>query len=171
MSAFEAADSFLPPAFDPARAARTLEELAGKGYVPAPQHLPLLNSAFGNSPYLARLGLRDHEFLQALLERGIEQSFVGVCSDANAAGNAADIDAAMATLRVAKRLAALTIALADISGAWAHHEVTGALTRFADVCVGAALRFLLRQQVVDAALADLSPERLEAQTGLVVLAM
>ena len=51
------------------------------------------------------------------------------------------------------------------------NQVTAALTRFADACVGAALRFLLRQ----AAARDGHPERdgavLEEITGLTVLAM
>ncbi len=171
MNNFEAAGSGLPLAFDVARAARTLEGLAGKGFVPEAQHQPLLKAAFGNSLYLARLALRDHEFLRGLLERGAEVSFAEICRAACTADSAAGSDDAMATLRIAKRRAALAIALADICGTWTHQEVTGALTRFADVCVGAALRFLLRQKAIDTPLAELSPGELEAQTGLVVLAM
>lgn len=171
MSAFKTVPTQLPRAFDAACAARTLDGLAGKGFVPAPEHLPLLNAVFGNSPYLARLALRDHEFLQTLLVSGAEKCIAEVCRIAETADSAATIGAAMTALRIAKGRAAATIALADISGVWAHHEVTGALTRFADVCVGAALRFLLRQKATNEPLAGLPPEQLEAQTGLVVLAM
>src|SRR5581483_7121421 len=119
MSAFKTADTLLPRAFDAARAARTLESLAGKGFLPAPEDLPLLNAAFGNSSYLARLALRDHEFLQTLLDSNVEESFAEVCCLADTADSAVNVDAAMAALRIAKGRAAVTTALADISGVWA----------------------------------------------------
>ena len=49
--------------------------------------------------------------------------------------------------------------------------VTGTLSRFADACVSVALRFLLRSAAAETSLASLPAERLEAETGLVVLAM
>src|SRR3569623_83530 len=167
MIAFQA-DKPLPRATDPARANRTLEELAGMGFTPRAQDLPLLNAAFGNSPYLSRLAIRAHEFLQMLLERGADHSLHETFGDARAAENAHNIDAAMATLRIAKRRAALAIAFADISGAWSHHEVTGALTKLANCSISASLRFLLRQRAADTPVADLSPELLDKCTWLVV---
>ena len=56
----------------------------------------------------------------------------------------------MKELRTAKRRAALAIAMADIAGAWDVNKVTGELTRFADACVGGALRFLLRAEAARA---------------------
>ena len=50
-------------------------------------------------------------------------------------------------------------------------QVTRALTEFADACVSGALRFLLREAAADAGLAERDPAKLEAETGLVVLAM
>jgi len=47
-------------------------------------------------------------------------------------------------LRRAKREAHLLVALADIGGVWDVDAATGALSRFADAAVSAALRFLLR---------------------------
>ena len=167
----ECAKRPLPAPFDVLRAARTLEGLADKGFVPAEQHLPLLNAVFGNSPYLARIALREVEFLSASLERGADVSFADVCRDIETVAAAANTVDAMQILRIAKRRAALAIALADISQVWSLNEVTGALSRFADACVSASLRFLLRQASAQTELAERSAEHLEAETGLVVLAM
>ncbi len=87
------------------------------------------------------------------------------------AETAEDIASAMAILRVAKRRAALAIALADIAGQWDLEEVTRVLTRFADACVSGALRFLLRDAAKRAGMDERSGAELEAGTGLVILAM
>ncbi|HEY1962424.1 MAG TPA: bifunctional [glutamine synthetase] adenylyltransferase/[glutamine synthetase]-adenylyl-L-tyrosine phosphorylase, partial [Rhizomicrobium sp.] len=162
----------VPPApWDPARAERTLESLAEKGFVPDAKHLPLLNAMFGNSPYLARLALREREFLHRILTDGTESTVADVVNDVARAALSGSVGEAMAMLRGAKRQAALAIALADISGAWSLARVTAALTRFADACVSAGLQFLLRQAAAATAFASHRPEESEAQTGLVVLAM
>src|ERR1700749_4706504 len=77
----------------------------------------------------------------------------------------------MAILRRAKRKAALAIALADIARRWDVEQVTRALSSFADAGVKGALRFLLREAAIRADLAERDGATLEAQTGLVVLAM
>ena len=74
-------------------------------------------------------------------------------------------------LRVAKRQAALAIALADIAGLWDLDKVTRELTFFADACVKGAFRFMLREAAVRAEMAERDGAALEAATGLVVLAM
>ena len=77
-----------------------------------------------------------------------------------------------AALRLAKREAALLIALADIGGVWDVVATTEALTRFADAALGAALAFLLRQNAHAGRLA-LDPEAPDPQAGcgMVVLAL
>ncbi len=123
----------------PARA-RTLEALADTAIVE--DHKALLEAAFGNSPYLARLALREREFLTKVLARDPGEALAQAMSMAEQAAGAADESAAMRWLRTAKRQASLVIAFADISGAWTIEQVTRALSAFADVCVSAALRFL-----------------------------
>ncbi len=78
---------------------------------------------------------------------------------------------AMADLRIAKRRAALAIAMADIAGVWDVNKVTAELTRFADGCVGGALRFLLRQEAERAGMEERDGAKLEQSAGLTVLAM
>jgi [glutamine synthetase] adenylyltransferase / [glutamine synthetase]-adenylyl-L-tyrosine phosphorylase len=161
----------LPSPFDAARAARTLDGLAEKGFTPGDEHRRLLEAAFGNSPYLSRLALREPEFLGVLLDRGPDAMLDEIGSrieTASAFENRAEL---MCALRCAKRQAALGIALADIAGIWPLENVTGALSRFADWCVRASIRFLLGQAAAQTALAGTPADELEATTGLVVLAM
>jgi glutamate-ammonia-ligase adenylyltransferase len=161
----------LPLLFDAARASRTFEELASKGFVPPHGQVPLLRSVFGNSPFLSRLALRDTGFLSELLANGSEIALSEISARVADAATAEGTVEAMRLLRVSRRQAALAIALADISGSWTLEQVTAALSRFADACVGSAVRFLLRAAAEKTELESLSPEQLEAATGLIVLAM
>jgi len=161
-----------PPApFDPARVARTLAALAAEGFVPSDVASPILAAAFGNSPFLARLAVREHAQLSALLDDGPHAAVAAACTLATAVGDCETQADAMAQLRCAKRRAALAIALADIAGIWRLDEVTDALTNFADACVHGALRFVLRAAARGAQMREDDAETLEATTGLTVLAM
>ena len=60
----------LPQPFDRARAQRTFEQLADAGYVPGSEVRVLLEAAFGNSPYLCRLAVREHAVLSRLFAEG-----------------------------------------------------------------------------------------------------
>jgi glutamate-ammonia-ligase adenylyltransferase len=160
----------IPPLpFDPARAERAFEALAERGFSPPDEKArALLSGAFGNSPFLVRLGLRETEMLADYFTRGPE----AILKDAQAGVEAIfpDEAEAMAALRRAKRRAALAIALADLGG-WSLGEVTGALTGFADACVRGALRFLLARMAARDGFPEKDGEILEASTGLIVLAM
>ncbi|MGZ5961305.1 MAG: bifunctional [glutamine synthetase] adenylyltransferase/[glutamine synthetase]-adenylyl-L-tyrosine phosphorylase, partial [Rhizomicrobium sp.] len=137
MTAFDGAS---PPApFDRARAERTFASLEAEGFVPSETQRPILAGAFGNSPFLARLALREHAVLKAILDNGAEATLADATALALAAADAETRADAMARLRIAKRRAALAIALADIAGIWPLESVTRALTEFADACVKGAL--------------------------------
>lgn len=159
----------LPPIFEPSRATRTLEELAEVG-LPG-DFRALLGSAAGNSSYLARLMLRERAFLPDLAAHPADQILATLTIEALASAGAADQEAAMRRLRAAKRKVALTIALADIAGAFDLARVTEALSRFADASAKGALRFLLRDAAQKAGLAPKPPEQWEAESGLIVLGM
>ncbi len=161
----------LPRPFDSARAVRTLESLASAGYRPDGPERALIEAASGNSPYLARLLVRDHKVLLLLFATGPERVVENAKARALAVAGAADINAAMTALRIAKREAALAIALADIAGVWEVEAVTRALTEFADASLKGALRLLLREAAGAAGFAERDGAALEASTGLVVLAM
>src|SRR5215472_13263157 len=116
----------LPRPYDPGRAARTLETLAASGYRPDGPERALIESASGSSPYLSRLLTRDHKILLLLFATGPARVVENANARALAAADASDANAAMAALRIAKREAALAIALADIAGAWDVETVTRA---------------------------------------------
>ncbi|MBV9904692.1 MAG: bifunctional [glutamine synthetase] adenylyltransferase/[glutamine synthetase]-adenylyl-L-tyrosine phosphorylase, partial [Alphaproteobacteria bacterium] len=160
----------LPKPFDRARAQRTFESLAAEGFTPDDATRPTLEAAFGNSPFLARLAVREHAILRTLLAD--PHAAVATANDLALSASTAETQAdAMARLRIAKRRAALAIALADIAGLWDLDDVTRALTEFADACVKGALRFALRETAERAEYGERDPTALEATTGLTVLAM
>jgi len=153
-----------PKPFDPARAARVKDALAERGFT-SPE--PLLDSVFGNSPYLGRLAQREVGALGEYLAAGPEIVLKAAILLAHGCARAASEAQAMTELRTAKRRAALAIAMADIAGTWDVNKVTAELSHFADACVGGALRYLLR---VESARAGV-PEVPEQDCGLTVLAM
>ena len=161
----------LPLPFDPARAERTFEALAERGFVPADQDRATLAAVFGNSPFLARLALREHAMLPPLLADGSDPAVADAILLALSAADAQSEAEAMARLRIAKRHAALAIALADIAGHWELERVTRALTEFADASVKGALRFTLKAAAALAEMAERDGAILEETTGLTVLAM
>ena len=163
--------SNLPTPFDPARAERTFASLEVDGVRFAGEERAVLEAAFGNSPFLCRLALRERATLSRLLAEGSQPIVDAACANALAASKAPDQSEAMAILRRAKRQAALAIALADIAGVWSVEQVTQALSLFADSSVKGALRFLLREAANRAEFAESDGQKLEAETGLVVLAM
>ena len=101
----------LPPTFDPSRAARTLAALAeGEApFLPSDKTRPLLEFAFGNSPHLARLALREPVFLAALVSGDPAECLKRIEVDALAAAGAPGISEAMSVLRRAKRQAAASL--------------------------------------------------------------
>jgi [glutamine synthetase] adenylyltransferase / [glutamine synthetase]-adenylyl-L-tyrosine phosphorylase len=135
---------------------------------------PVSNLVLGladHSPYLWGLVAEDPARLARLLAAPPEQSLDGLVA---AMGDRRDDDEAdlMRALRLAKREAALLIALADIGGAWGVVAVTEALSRFADAAASCALRFLLRQSGAAGRLAvDANARDPERDSGLVVLAL
>jgi len=108
-------DGALPPApFDLARVARTFESLKEEGFAPSHAVRPILAAAFGNSPFLARLALREHALLAQLFEEGPLVTVEAAMSLALSAAGAQTSSDAMTSLRIAKRRAALAIALAGM---------------------------------------------------------
>lgn len=161
--------SRIPPTpFDPDRAARIKEALVERGFV---SDEPLLDSVFGNSAFLGRLALRETGALGEYFAAGPQTVVNAAILLAHATAHADGEARAMADLRIAKRRAALAIAMADIAGVWDVNKVTAELTRFADACVGGALRFLLRQEAERAGMEERDGAKLEQSAGLTVLAM
>ncbi|MFN3521911.1 MAG: bifunctional [glutamine synthetase] adenylyltransferase/[glutamine synthetase]-adenylyl-L-tyrosine phosphorylase [Phenylobacterium sp.] len=115
---------------------------------------PSLAPAFAAAPYLAGLARRDPARVRVLLEADPDAQFADLM--ARTAQAAAELpDEAGRRLRRLKAEAHLLIALSDLGGAWKLDQVTGALTRFADATVAAALESLARAEVEAGRLARL----------------
>src|SRR5688572_9709435 len=152
----------IPPAFDAERADRLIEALGSSSALPVdPALRMLIRSAAGNSPYLARSMLKEIAFLHELFERGPDDVLDDMEKSALSIAQESDDALVMHQLRIAKRRAALAIALADIAGIYSLEHVTERLTRFADACVKGALRFLLAEGARKAGSLDTAPELLE----------
>src|SRR5215470_11206577 len=106
----------------------------------------LLEAVFGNSPFLGRCLLMDMASIPQLLDHGLDAVFRELVNGVHYAGSVdGDSKRLMQALRVARRRAAIVIALADIAGHWSLEQVTGALSAFAEACIGAAVSHLLRR--------------------------
>jgi [glutamine synthetase] adenylyltransferase / [glutamine synthetase]-adenylyl-L-tyrosine phosphorylase len=131
----------------------------------------LLLGIFAGSPHLTALVLREPKRLARLLRCPPEASLAEALGPL-ATTQFATLAELMATLRVAKNEVALLTALADLGGVWPVLTVTDALTRLADACLQAAVRFLFAQAVAKGewlpALGDAAPE---TSSGYIVLAM
>jgi glutamate-ammonia-ligase adenylyltransferase len=114
-----------------------------------PESVALLDALFGNSPYLTETAIRNPIFMSDLWRRGpdascgdLMQELETVRRDARAGAT----PAAVATrLRQLKARKALTVAAADIAGAWSLDKVTGALSAFAAGCLRALIDSILLQ--------------------------
>jgi len=118
-----------------------------------PAQVALLDALFGNSPYLTETTLQSPTFVTDLWRRGpdaIEADLTAEMGRLRDAARDGAAPAAIATeLRRLKRRVALTVAVADIAGAWPLEKVTGALSAFAAACLSALTDSILLQLARD----------------------
>ncbi|WP_184717211.1 bifunctional [glutamine synthetase] adenylyltransferase/[glutamine synthetase]-adenylyl-L-tyrosine phosphorylase [Caulobacter sp.] len=126
---------------------------------------PALAPVFGASPYLAGLARRDGQRLPRLLEGDPEATLAAILAAAQAVAAEPDFETARRTLRELKADLHLVTALCDLSGVWDLDQVTGALTRFADATLQAALAQAVRQEVDRGALTHVGPTSEEGGEG------
>jgi glutamate-ammonia-ligase adenylyltransferase len=129
-----------------------------------------LTGIIGNSPYLRDLMLADPARLLALLQEAPETRLKRLLDEARAA-RAEDEAGIMRALRHLKHDLALTLGLADISGAIGLDRVTRALAGFADAALTAAIRFCLTDLARRNKFAPRDADEPEKDSGLIVLAM
>src|SRR4051812_36528634 len=141
------ADRTLPEPGDPAQADLHLAQCGESELAEIAADatgLRLLKSIFGNSPFLARCLLRDPVFARQLAFSDPESLFSTLIQDLHPkALIGLEESALMQRLRIARRRAALLIAVCDIGGIWPLERLTGALSRFADTAVRATVSHLL----------------------------
>jgi glutamate-ammonia-ligase adenylyltransferase len=124
------------------------------------------------SPFLWDLVRADPPRLTHLLTCNPETNLAALLARTHqAAGTARGRDALMHILRRMKADAVLLIALADVAGAWSLARITDALTDVAATALAAAVHFLLAEAHARGKLLLPDPQRPEAGSGYIVLAM
>ena len=126
----------------------------------------LLAGAGGCSPYLKSLVEKEAPWLPQVFENP-EAAISALFSDLSEVAP----DVMPGALRQAKRRVALTTGLADLAGVWSLEEVTGTLTRFADLACSLALQTAVGAEIRRGKLPGASEADLESAGGMVVLAM
>ncbi len=133
------------PVFDAAAAARAMQTLsaaaAAAGWLEALNAAePALAPVFGAAPYLTNLAVRRPERLRAILEAEPRARLAEILAEtAEIEAHGVGAERAKSRLRVLKGDIHLLTALADLGGVWDLDALTGALTRFADAALKAAL--------------------------------
>jgi glutamate-ammonia-ligase adenylyltransferase len=131
-----------------------------------PEVAEVIDGAAGCSPYLLDLMRKEADWLAPALadpEAALEAEL--------AEKAALDLPKLGSGLRQAKRRVALLAGLADLAGVWALEDVTGALTRLADMVVDTALKRLVAAEIARGKLPGLGPEDAGTAGGMVALAM
>ena len=123
------------------------------------------------SPFLWRLIQRDPAGLVEFLGTSPEVSLAAILAETLAAGETFETAATMKILRKARAKASLLIALCDLGGVFDTVSVTRAISDFADACVQAAVRFMLREMGASGKITVPDPALPEKDLGLFVLAL
>ena len=128
---------------------------------------PVIEGAGGSSPYLSGLIQREADWLADALRRSPEESLTEIC----VAAKSLSPEQTVPGLRLAKRRAALLIALADLTGVFSLDETTGALTGFAEIAVQKALEVALLPILRRGGIPGKSETDAGTGAGLTILAM
>ena len=124
------------------------------------------------SPYLYGLIQRYPETFIHFCEQGATATLRIVLHELNESTiSTLNAQALMQPLRIAKAKAALTIALADISGSWRLEEVTDALSNLADTCLNLCMDVLLKEAHHSGKITLHHPDNPQKDCGIFILAM
>ncbi|WP_421736913.1 bifunctional [glutamine synthetase] adenylyltransferase/[glutamine synthetase]-adenylyl-L-tyrosine phosphorylase [Caulobacter sp.] len=132
---------------------------------------PALAPAFAASPYLAGLARRDATRLPLILDAEPVERLAQILAATDAVAAEPDFETARKTLRELKADLHLLTALCDLGGVWDLDAVTGALTRFADASLRAALAQAVRLEVDRGALTHIGDSDAGPAPGLFCIAM
>jgi glutamate-ammonia-ligase adenylyltransferase len=168
--------SLWPRPADADAAARLIEAFSALGKAPAKfaatgEGRAVLAAFGGNAPYLADLALKEFSVLMAAVKHGPDVEFRRIIADLHKIPLKMKREELGRRLRQAKAQAALTIAFADIGGAWSLQNITGALSALAAACLRAAIRHLLFGLHTARAITLPDPAEPERGCGFVALAL
>src|SRR5262249_10124164 len=123
-------------------------------------------------PFLSEAAAKEWAFFTRLVNEGADPLFAEITAAIEMpADRSEDTTVLMRRLRVAKRRVALVAGVAELAGAWSLEQQTGALSRFAEAALGAALRDLLRRAASKGFVDLPSLEDPERDCGFIVLGM
>jgi glutamate-ammonia-ligase adenylyltransferase len=170
------ADRLVPcgPVVDPKAAERAHEAIAkraGDAMAGVDAAWSALAPIFAASPYLAGLARREGQRLPRILGGDPGETLAAVLSAAEAVAAEPDFETARRVLRELKADLHLLTAISDLGGVWDLDQVTGALTRFADAVLHAALAQAVRQEVGRGALTHVGDGEDGPAPGLFCVAM
>ncbi len=126
----------------------------------------LLEGTGGCSPYLKSLSEKERDWIAPAFddaEAALDRLFDGL--------RETPPDQLASELRRAKRRVALLTGLADLGGVWSLEEVTGALTRFADLATHLAIRACVGHELRRGKIPGKTEADAETGAGMVALAM
>ena len=162
------------PIVDPKAAERAHEAIlkrVGEASTNIEAAWPALAPIFAASPYLSGLARRDARRLPSILDADPGARLTEILSAADAVVAEPDFETARRVLRELKADLHLLTALCDLGGVWDLDAVTGALTRFADATLGAALAQAVRLEVGRGALTHVGDTEAGPAPGLFCIAM
>ncbi len=153
------------------RAHEMIAKRAGEAMAGVDAAWEALAPVFGASPYLASLARRDGKRLSMILDGDPSETLAATLAAAEAVAAEPDFETARRVLRELKADLHLLTALCDLGGVWDLDQVTGALTRFADATLKAALAQAVRQEVDRGALTHVGEGEDGPAPGLFCIAM
>ena len=135
----------------------------------------LLDSIFGNSPFLTWCIHTEPLFLVKLFNDGPEKTCKKVIANITKASKNYNKftkpEKVSEDLRIAKRRIALTIAIADISNFWGLKQVVQSISKFADAALCVATNFLTKLLFPENYLLNDSKENTINTSGIIIIGM
>ena len=132
-----------PPEGDAASGQRLLDRLHGTPLLDEEGAEAMLRCLGSHSPFLSDLAWRERDALRDILRDGPDAVVASALAKLSGLPDAAPRPRVAQALRAAKRVVALAVAVADLSGAWSLDQVTGALSDLAEAALRKAVSHLL----------------------------
>ncbi len=165
-----------PLPYDAAAAERLTDRFAEAGRAEkraaaVPDVAAMLRALGGNSPYLSDLAMQETATVRRLAESGPDAVVRDAMAALAAEPPSSSRDKVAAAVRRAKRVVALTVAVADIGGHWRLEQVTEALSALAEATLTLSVAHLLwaAHDTGDLSLHD--PDHPAIGSGFTVLGM
>jgi glutamate-ammonia-ligase adenylyltransferase len=136
-----------------------------------PHCTALLDRIFAYSPFLTDCVVKEAAALPRLFDEGAEAWLERCLIQMRDVGVLDDRAKAVSELRIARRRAALGIAVPDLADLWTADQVMQALSQLACAAMQGALSFLLRQAALKGEIALKHPEHPQVGCGYFLLGM